>query len=238
MQKLWFVVFTAIGFVSVADCVVQSEAANPSAHLIKVNKTIIESQPLAVSIENSIQTAYQQMRSKNLRKFPYPYNAMLALSSDIDDTTPAEFSEYHRFLNTKQQTPNGPGLGLDVGDSFWVYMANNQPNITDKEGRGLEEVMTYFTGVNPTQPHDASMIKHYWTSGWIDTIHTFGDFSRKNTTDVVFTRSLAMDAWHALNQAGIHPSVWINHGNEANVQDFGGYGVSNFFRYQKGEVPT
>ena len=51
-------------------------------------------------------------QDKDLRKFPYPYNAMLAISSDIDDTTLEEFKTYHEILNTKEQTPYGQGLGL------------------------------------------------------------------------------------------------------------------------------
>ena len=41
---------------------------------------------------------------------------MLAFSSDVDDTTLEEFKTYHKFLNTKEETPYGQGLGRDIGD--------------------------------------------------------------------------------------------------------------------------
>jgi hypothetical protein len=171
----------------------------------------------------------------NLRKFPYPYHAMLAISSDIDDTTPEEFMEYHQFLNTKEMTSHGQGLGLDVGDSFWMYMGNNQPNKADKSGHKLDGVMTYFTGTNPHQQHDADLITYFWKFGWIDSMHTFGDFSRKSHSDVSFQRDLAKAAWDAMKQAGINCEVWINHGNEANVDAFGAYDPKRFSSYQAGD---
>jgi hypothetical protein len=173
----------------------------------------------------------------NMRKFPYPYRGMLAIASDIDDTTPEEFAEYHRFLNTKEETPYGPGVGLDVGDSMWMYMSNDRPNITDKDGHGLERVMTYFEGTNPNKKHFAEQIKHYFQVGWIDSMHTFGDFSRKNVNDVTFKRELAVKAWEEMKKEGILPTVWINHGNEANVDSFGAYDPRKFSRYQAGDNP-
>lgn len=175
---------------------------------------------------------------KLLRKFPYPYGAMLAISSDIDDTTPEEFSEYHRFLNTKEDTPNGPGLGLDVGDSFWMYMGNNQPNKTDSYNHGLDGVLTYFQGTDPTKKHFNEEIKHYWKAGWLDSMHTFGDFSRKNHSDAVFKREYAVAAWDAMKKDGINLEVWINHGNESNVDAFGAYDPNRFSVYQAGDNPN
>jgi hypothetical protein len=56
------------------------------------------------------------------RRFPYPYKAILAISSDADATSPWEFTRIHRFLNT--WTPRipyyGDGVGLDIGDSFFL----------------------------------------------------------------------------------------------------------------------
>ena len=173
--------------------------------------------------------------AKNVRKFPYPYNAMLAIASDIDDTTPEEFAEYHRFLNTTENTPQGPGVGLDVGDTFWMYMANDTPNVTDKAGHQLEGVMTYFDWIDPTKKRYADQIVHYWKAGWIDSMHTFGDFSRKNT--IKFTRALAKAAWDEMQRQGINCEVWLNHGNEANVDAFGAYNPHLFSRYQAGDNP-
>ena len=61
-----------------------------------------------------------------LRKYPYPFRSALTICNDIDLTTPEEFLEIHRFLNTKQVTPMGVGVGLEIGDSFWMYTAAPQ----------------------------------------------------------------------------------------------------------------
>ena len=176
-------------------------------------------------------------QNKDLRKFPYPYSSMLAICSDIDDTTLEEFKTYHKFLNTKEQTPYGEGVGLDIGDSMWMYIANNIDYQTDANGDGTENIMTFFKGVDKTQKHNADEISHYFNVGWIDCLHTFGDFSGRNERRTAFNRSLAIAAWDALKSANINPLVWINHGNKSNKQNFGAYGTSNFMSYQQGDNP-
>ena len=175
--------------------------------------------------------------NKDLRKFPYPYSAMLAICSDIDDATLEEFKAYHKFLNTKEQTPHGEGLGLDIGDSMWMYMADNVNYKVDNSGNGVENIMTFFKGTDKTQRHNADDIVHYFNSGWIDCLHTFGDFSTKSEKGTTFNRTMAIDAWNALKTANLKPIVWINHGNKSNKQNFGAYGTSNFMSYQQGDNP-
>ena len=47
------------------------------------------------------------------RKIPYPYKAALAICNDIDNTnTLQEFLTIQEFLNTKNQTVMGEGIGL------------------------------------------------------------------------------------------------------------------------------
>lgn len=36
---------------------------------------------------------------------------------------------------------------------------------------------------------------------------------------------------------GFKPKVWINHGSESNVQNFGAYNPNNLFKYQAGDDP-
>lgn len=176
-------------------------------------------------------------QNKDLRKFPYPYSAMLAICSDIDDTTLEEFKAYHKFLNTKEQTPYGEGLGLDIGDSMWMYMADNVNCKVDTQGNGVEKIMTFFKGLDKTQKHNANEIVQYYNAGWIDCLHTFGDFSTNSERRTTFNRALALDAWNALKTVNLKPTVWINHGNKSNKQNFGAYGTSNFMNYQQGDNP-
>ncbi|MDS0528041.1 hypothetical protein NNC19_20310 [Clostridium sp. SHJSY1] len=175
--------------------------------------------------------------SKDLRKFPYPYKSMLAICSDIDDTTLEEFETYHKFLNTKEQTPYGEGVGLDIGDSMWMYMGNDTKGKVDKYGNGSENIMTYYKGTDTSQKHNANKIVNYINSGWIDCLHTFGDFSKDSEKGTAFNRDLAVNAWNELKGINANFKVWINHGNRANVQNFGAHGASNFMSYQCGDNP-
>jgi len=54
-----------------------------------------------------------------LRRLPYPYRAMMAVCSDLDGTPDRRaYWEIARFLNTTQDTPMGPGAGLEVGNTI------------------------------------------------------------------------------------------------------------------------
>lgn len=188
-------------------------------------------------VKLALENAPKSNPASQLRKFPFPYDAMLAISSDIDLATVEKFEVYHRFLNTKEQTPYGPGLGLDIGDSAWFYVGSDQRPKIDKQGHNVEYSMSYFQGLNPNQLKDAAKIIHYYKAGWIDSLHTFGDFSR-NDKKILFKRDLAVAAWKAMNESGFKPIVWINHGSESNVQNFGGYNPKRpFFNYQAGDDP-
>ena len=173
----------------------------------------------------------------NIRAFPYPYTAMLTIQSHIDGCTLEEFEAVHTFLNTKQNTAYGDGLGLDVGDSLWMYNLNDGTTYRALDNLPADSYMTWFAGGDPTKLNCAQEIQKYWAMGWIDSMHTLGDFSRRDETDIVFTRALAQTAWNALGAAGIRPSVWINHGTVSNVQNFGGYMPLKFTSYQQGDDP-
>lgn len=179
----------------------------------------------------------QPIAQVQMREFPYPYQAMLSIASDIDGTTPHEFAQYHQFLNTKENTPMGRGLGLDIGDSFWMYMDTNSshPYYVDNRKHISNAIMTYFNGIDTNKKKDAGLINYYYRAGWIDSIHGYGDFSRINHGQGFCTRNLAEAAWKHMNEDGIHPDIWINHGNEANRQNFGAYTSFGFASYQEGD---
>lgn len=195
------------------------------------NNVISEATKLA------LEKAPKIVSGNKLKKFPYPYDAMLAISSDTDFNTVEKFEAYHRFLNTKEQTPYGPGLGLDIGDSAWMYISNDYSAKIDKKDHSIEYSMSYFQGLDPNHLKDADKIIHYFKVGWIDSLHTFGDFSR-NDQKILFTRNLAVEAWKAMNESGFKPKVWINHGSPTNVQNFGAFNpMRRFFNYQAGDDP-
>ena len=67
--------------------------------------------------------------SIKIRKFPYPYKCALSISSDIDNASSSEFFvQFMDFLNSEKQTIYGPGLGLEVGNSFWFFNGSNSNN--------------------------------------------------------------------------------------------------------------
>lgn len=188
------------------------------------------------TVKHDLEIATNSTAIAPLRKFPYPYEAMLAISSDIDYATVEKFETYHQFLNTLEQTSHGPGVGLDIGDSAWFFVANDSLSNVDHEGHKVEYSMSYFQGLNLNSSKDADKIINYGKVGWIDSLHSFGDFSR-NDRSVKFNRDLAVAAWKVMNESGFKPKVWINHGSESNTQNFGAYNPKNLFKYQAGDDP-
>jgi hypothetical protein len=170
-----------------------------------------------------------------MRKFPYPYQAMLAISSDADHETLRKLNLIHEFLNTHVMTPWGPGLGLDVADSFFMYNGSDLRSTVDV-GKPLADEFTYFKGTSQ-QRYGADIIDKYIHDGWLDTLHTFGDFSMRNPSRTRFSRVLAEQAIAALRAHGDEITVWTDHGNQSNVDNFGRYGRSKFYAYQQGANP-
>lgn len=142
-----------------------------------------------------------------LRKFPYPYKAMLAISTDIDCTTEKFFRTIHRFINTRERTEFGQGLGLDVANSFWFFDNDSKKS----------EIFTYFEGHDWTRPRpNAGEYLTYLQSPWIDTLHTYGNFNKGG-----FTRKHAEAACELSARHGLKFPVWVNHGNKKNSQNLG-----------------
>ncbi len=181
-------------------------------------------------VSNSVLEQLENSEIRNdTRKFPYPYKSMLAIISDSDCATPKAFAKTHQFLNTKENTEYGQGLGLDISDSFWMFMGSDL--------EGTKDNMTYFDGLDETKELYPDLIVKYLNCGWLDSIHTFGDFSRKNN-DINYERKYAEKTWEVLNSLPIElPTVWIDHGTVSNVQNFGAYNPKNFSSYQSGDNP-
>jgi hypothetical protein len=155
-----------------------------------------------------------------LRRFPYPFKCALAIASDIDYCSVEEFDEIHRFLNTTEMTTMGPGLGLDIADSMWMYdIADVYPS------DGFPSSMSYWKGITPGTIKDAERILQYIGKGWIDSLHTYGNFARiKNK----FRRELAKAALEELSSKGVFLDTWIDHGDECNTQCFAHYYSASF----------
>lgn len=139
---------------------------------------------------------------------------MIAISSDVDGMTLEAFREIHRYLNTDEQGPMGAGLGLDIADSMWVFTENVRPPAP------LRMALVAGFGGGALQPHAGEMAA-YVRAGWIDTLHTWGNYSRAAKTGAAFERPHALQAMTLLRNLGIRLPVWINHGNNQNRQNIG-----------------
>jgi hypothetical protein len=128
-----------------------------------------------------------------LRKFPYPFRAALAISSDIDATASTdEFLAIQRFLNTTGPTPMGDGVGLEIGNSFFFY--------------DEKRTFSYFTHEERARQ---VIIDHIHT-GYIDFLHTYGDAATE--------RDQMLRGLDELNRHDCKLDVWINHyGSHSNL---------------------
>jgi hypothetical protein len=73
-------------------------------------------------------------------KIPYPYKAILAICSDLDETPDRnQYFNLMKFLNSRDLTPLGPGVGLEVGNSIYFDMPADQFSYwnTDDQGRRM-----------------------------------------------------------------------------------------------------
>lgn len=130
-----------------------------------------------------------------LRRLPYPYRAMLAICSDLDETPDRHvYGESMRFMNTTEMTTMGGGVGLEVGNSIYFDMPPGQFAYwnTDEAGR--------------------NMIRSLIHSGHIDCFHSYGDLAT--------SRKHAEAAIKELARHNCLLKVWIDHGTAPS--NFGG----------------
>jgi len=121
-----------------------------------------------------------------LRGLSYPYRAMLAICSDLDETPDGHvYGEIMRFLNTTEMTTLGPGVGLEVGNTIYFDMPAGQFSYWNTDDAGREMVRTLIR------------------SGHIDCLHSYGDLAT--------TRAHAGRALEELARHDCRLEVWIDH---------------------------
>lgn len=121
-----------------------------------------------------------------LRAFPQPYKAALAICSDLDETPDRQtYFDICRFLNTTCDTTMGPGVGLEVGNSIYFDMPPNQ--------------FAYWT----TDDVGREMVCRLIQSGHIDCLHSYGDFAR--------TRADCERNIEELRRHRCRLEVWVDH---------------------------
>lgn len=121
-----------------------------------------------------------------LRRIPYPYRAILAICSDLDETPDSDtYVETLRFLNTTADTRFGRGVGLEVGNTIYFDMPQGQFSYWNTDDRGRARTRTLIR------------------SGHVDCLHSFGDLAT--------TRRHAARALDELDSHGCPLQVWIDH---------------------------
>ena len=129
-----------------------------------------------------------------LRPIPHPYQAMLAICSDLDETPDRRvYWEIMRFLNTTGDTAMGPGVGLEVGNTIYFDMPPDQFAYWNTDDAGRE------------------MVRALIRSGHIDCLHSYGDLAT--------TREDAAKALDDLDRHDCRLEVWIDHGTAATNLD-------------------
>ena len=124
--------------------------------------------------------------SVSLRKYPYPYRAMLAICSDLDETPNKEiYFETARYLNTTEETSLGKGVGLEVGNTIYFDMPDHNFSYTNTDDDGREKIHKLID------------------TGHIDCLHSFGDF--------VSDRALIEKHWNDIQSGERKIEVWVDH---------------------------
>lgn len=143
-----------------------------------------------------------------IRPFPYPYKAAVAICNDLDGlTTFDQMKAVHDVLNGHGTTPCGPGLGLEVGDSMHFFSVHPE----------CDDTLAYFEGLTGQPGPAASRLRDGIKAGLLDTLHTWGNYSQKGG----FFREQAEIAAQEMQKYNLKFSAWTNHGDRHNFQNLG-----------------
>jgi hypothetical protein len=153
---------------------------------------------------------------------PYPYVAAMAICSDIDETESIdEFLDIQEFLNTNRQTVYGPGLGLEIGNSFWFY---NQFTQLEKSGKtdsvvfsgGDDRGISIFSGTSDTLNEYSDVLIALIKAGYLDCLHSYGHFAEGG-----FSRALAKQALALMTKDSLRVETFVDHGGPENQNNMG-----------------
>jgi len=136
---------------------------------------------------------------------PYPFQAMLSITNDIDNCSWDLFNELHAYFNTSAPTQFGKGLNIEVGNSFWFFQ-NPQSG---------EKAFSYFEDLSSKRTKYAERIRELNKRKFLDCLHTWGNFSDVGG----FNRKYAELAINECLKYSIKCPIWINHGDRHNVQN-------------------
>lgn len=149
-----------------------------------------------------------------IRRIPYPYICALSISNDCEFCKIDFLDNLFAFCNTSHKTPLGDGLNIPLSNSMFFF----SPNPLDSP---------YFDVNGKEKKAWHGRLIDYCKTGYIDTIHSYGNFNACE-----FTPYLAANALEELERIGLSLSVYTNHGTAGNIQNMGGEAS-----YHLGDVP-
>ena len=145
-------------------------------------------------------------KSDHIRNIPFPYKGILTISNDIEFFAFKEFESFMEYVNTNHDTVIGKGLGLEITSSVFFYSDQSYN-------------FSYFDGYDVAAQRSiyADRILEYIRSGWIDTLHAYGDFDATGS----FERAHATRIFKELKQQDASIGIFTNHGGPNNIQNIG-----------------
>lgn len=134
-------------------------------------------------------------------RYPFPYSALLAISSDLDDTPDwAEYLELTTFLASGEATSLGTGLGLEFANSLYFAAPLGQ--------------FSYWGASDVERDRLRILVQ----SGHVDTMHSFGDLAT--------TRAHAQRSIDELEAHDCQLPIWVDHAQA--VTNLGHYQTRGF----------
>jgi len=159
-----------------------------------------------------------------VRPYPFPFRAAFSLSNDCDSSTLEAFEDWHGFVNGRAATRYGDGLGLEIGDSFWVWLG----------GTGGLALGSGFADEPFKETAQHRRLVELGRAGWLDSLHSLGNWRQdyKSFRHDLGTRGDAERALAMLAERGLKPFVYTNHSwSPSNVSGPWGF-------YQKIDDPS
>lgn len=127
-----------------------------------------------------------KMQPAEVLPIPYPYNSMLAICSDLDETPGEEaYLRTCRYLNSEHDSAFGQGVGLEVGNSMFFDMQPGE--------------LSYWNASEEFRLE----VRRLMSIGIIDSIHSLGDIAN--------VRSRAEEIFTHLAEHNCRLHVWIDH---------------------------
>lgn len=160
----------------------------------------------------------------SVRPYPFPYRAAFALNNDVDAMSREAFEDWHGFVCGSGQTIHGPGLGLEVADSFWIW--GGPTNIL--------AVHQHYPDEPARDSPDLPRIVELGRAGWLDTLHSLGNWRSPANGDRsrLGLRADAEYGLSKLDRLGVKPRLFVNHSaSPSNVGAIWG-------AYQRADDPT